>query len=201
MLNEIKKSIISGILISIGCFGYLASISSGLTWLGAILFSGGLFAVCVYGFNLYTGKVGYIALNPDLSYILFVIQICVVNLITTFLIGILVGKNFPLIGEQAIKCYSTKLSAPLFKSFISAIFCGVLMFLSVDSWKKEQKIGLFIYVPLFIIAGFDHCIANSFYNGASLGSSTFTLQNLFFNATVILGNGLGGMIIPLLSRE
>lgn len=202
MINEIKKSIISGILISIGCIGYLASISSGLNWLGALLFSAGLFTVCVYEFNLYTGKVGYIGFRfTDFKYTLFVVQICVFNLLTTFLIGMIVGKNFPVIQEQAIRCYSAKLSGTVLKSFISAILCGILMFLSVDSWKKNQKIGLFIYVPLFIIAGFDHSIANSFYNGAAFGKDTFSLANFIFVLTVVLGNAVGGMLIPVLTRS
>lgn len=75
------------------------------------------------------------------------------------------------------------------------------MFLAVDTWKQGQKIGLFIYVPVFIIAGFDHSIANSFYNGAALGEYTFTLNNLWFILIVVAGNAVGGMIFPLLTRS
>ena len=77
MFNEIKKSILSGILISIGGCVYMASVTAGLGWLGALLFTGGLFAICVYGFNLYTGKVGYIAYHfKDTKYISLVAIIC-----------------------------------------------------------------------------------------------------------------------------
>ena len=202
MLNEIKKSIASGILISIGGCVYMASVTAGISWFGALLFCGGLFAICVYGFNLYTGKVGYIAYNfKDGSYWALVALVCVVNLLTTFLIGIIVGKYFPAIRESACKAYAAKLSAPLAKSFISAVFCGILMFLSVDTWKKGQKIGLFIYVPVFIIAGFDHSIANSFYNGVALNADTFTLKNLVLVLAVVAGNGIGGWIFPLLTKN
>lgn len=202
MLNEIKKSILSGILISIGGCVYMASVFAGMPWLGAILFSGGLFAICVYGFNLYTGKVGYIAYHfKDVKYIGLVALICLFNIITTFVLGVLIGKYFPNIREAAVKAYSAKLAAPYWKDFVSSIFCGILMFLAVDTWKKGEKIGMFIYVPLFIIAGFDHSIANSFYNGAALNDQTWTLNNLFFVLIVILGNGIGGMIFPLLTRS
>ena len=201
-MNEVKKSILSGILISIGGCIYLSSIALGYSWFGALLFSGGLYAICVYGFNLYTGKVGYIAYNfKDVKYIIFVIQICIVNILTTFLLGLLIGSCFPSIHEAAVKSYTAKLSSPYLKDLVSAIFCGMLMFLAVDTWKKGNKIGLFIYVPVFIICGFDHSIANSFYNGASFGYYTFTLKNLLFVLIVILGNGLGGMVFPLLTRE
>lgn len=202
MLNEIKKSILSGILISIGGCVYMACVYAGIGWVGAVLFTGGLFAICVYGFNLYTGKVGYIAYKfKDTKYIGLVLIICLFNIITTFVLGIIIGKYFPNIREAAVKAYTAKLSAPLWKDLVSSIFCGILMFLAVDTWKKGEKVGMFIYVPVFILAGFDHSIANSFYNGAALGEWTFTLTNLIFILIVILGNGIGGMIFPLLTRS
>lgn len=202
MINEIKKAILSGILISIGGCVYMASVSAGLSWMGAILFSGGLFAICIYGFNLYTGKVGYLAYNfKNLQAWKLVILTCFFNQITTFFIGIAIGQYFPNIREAALNVYTAKLSAPLAKLFISGIFCGILMFLSVDTWKKGHKTGLFIYVPVFIIAGFDHSVANSFYNGAALGQHTFTLKNAALVTTVLLANGIGGWIFPLLTRE
>lgn len=75
------------------------------------------------------------------------------------------------------------------------------MYLAVDTWKRGAKIGCFIYIPLFILCGFDHSIANSFYNGAALGEHTFTLQNLAIILIVILGNAIGGMLVPLLVRH
>lgn len=45
MLNEIKKAILSGIMISIGASAYLSCLDKGLVWLGAILFSAGLFTI------------------------------------------------------------------------------------------------------------------------------------------------------------
>ncbi len=36
---------------------------------GASLFSIGLIAVCVYGFNLYTGKIGYLVTNFNFKYL------------------------------------------------------------------------------------------------------------------------------------
>ena len=54
-MTEIKKAVVSGILISIGGCVLIASTKSGMMWAGAVLFSLGLFAICEYGFNLYTG--------------------------------------------------------------------------------------------------------------------------------------------------
>ena len=202
MWNDIKKSILSGILISIGCSVYLSSIRLGFSWLGAILFTCGLFTICEYSCNLYTGKVGYIAYQfKNGKYYGFVALVCFFNIISSFLIGMLCSQIFPVIHEEAAKLYTAKLSSSFLKSFISSIFCGMIMFLAVDTWKRGKKFAIFIYIPTFIIAGFDHSIANSFYNGAALDSYTFTWQNLFFVLLVILGNGIGGILISMLTKN
>ena len=112
MLTDIKKAAASGILISIGGCVLLASTKSGMMWAGAVLFSLGLFAICEYGFNLYTGKVGYIAEHfKDFKYIRLVLLILVVNLLTTFIMGILVSFCLPEIAESARASYESKLAA------------------------------------------------------------------------------------------
>jgi formate/nitrite family of transporters len=137
----------------------------------------------------------------DLKYFRLVILILIFNLLTTFILGIILGKNFEAVRVVALKIYSSKFQMSLWKLFISGTLCGILMYLAVDTWKRGAKIGCFIYIPLFILCGFDHSIANSFYNGAALGEHTFTLQNLAIILIVILGNAIGGMLVPLLVRH
>ncbi len=202
MINDIKKSILSGFMICIGGTVYLSCIALNLKPLGAFLFAAGLYSICVYGFNLFTGKVGYIAYNfKDIKYIRLVVLVLAFNLLSTYLLGILASYAFPSVVEPAKNIYAAKTQTPLLKLFISGVFCGILMFLSVDTWKKGTKIGIFIYIPVFILCGFDHSIANSFYNGIANGFNAFTPQNLLIFAVVILGNAAGGMLIPLLSEK
>lgn len=202
MLNNIKLSILSGLMIAVGGTIYLSCIAKGWTPFGAVLFAAGLYTICVYGFNLYTGKVGYIAYNfKDVNYIGFVILILVFNLITTYLLGIVCAYAFPAIVEPAKKIYEAKLAAPLLRLLITGIFCGLLMFLAVDTWKKGSPFGCFIYIPVFIISGFDHSIANSFYNGVANGfADAFTMQNALVVITVVIGNAIGGMLVPMMTR-
>lgn len=202
MLNNIKLSILSGLMIAVGGTIYLSCIAKGWTPFGAVLFAAGLYTICVYGFNLYTGKVGYIAYNfKNVNYIGLVILILVFNLITTYLLGIVCAYAFPAIVEPARKIYEAKLAAPLLRLLITGIFCGLLMFLAVDTWKKGSPFGCFIYIPVFIISGFDHSIANSFYNGVANGfADTFTMQNALVVITVVIGNAIGGMLVPMMTR-
>lgn len=202
MANDIKKSVLSGIMISIGGIVYLSCIALNLKPLGAFLFAAGLYTICTYDFNLYTGKVGYIANQfKNLKYLSLVIITLIFNLLSTYILGFLCAYAFPLIVEPAKSIYNAKFETSLLKLFISGIFCGLLMFLSVDTWKKGSKIGVFIYIPIFILCGFDHSIANSFYNGVANGLNAFSLQNLWIVLVVILGNAAGGMLIPLLTRK
>lgn len=199
MSKDIRKSILAGLLICIGGVVNLSCIAKGYAWLGAFLFASGLFTICEYGFNLYTGKVGYISNNfRDANYMGFVALVCVVNLVTTYLVGVLVGYTLPGLVPVAQNIYSPKLLLPLWKPFVSSIFCGILMYLAVDTWKRGTKIGVFIFVATFILSGFDHSIANSFYNGVALGFNAFTLENALFVIIVVLGNGIGGNLVPLL---
>lgn len=202
MLNNIKLSILSGLMIAVGGTIYLSCIAKGWTPFGAVLFAAGLYTICVYGFNLYTGKVGYIAFHfKDVNYIGLVILILVFNLITTYLLGIVCAYAFPAIVEPAKKIYEAKLAAPLLRLLITGIFCGLLMFLAVDTWKKGSPFGCFIYIPVFIISGFDHSIANSFYNGVANGfADAFTMQNALVVITVVIGNAIGGMLVPMMTR-
>ena len=152
MIDNIKKSVLSGIMIAFGCSVYLSCVDKGLDWIGAFLFSAGLFTICEYGFNLYTGKVGYIAFRfRDLKYFRLVILILIFNLLTTFILGIILGKNFEAVRAVALKIYSSKFQMSLWKLFISGTLCGILMYLAVDTWKRGAKIGCFIYIPLFIL--------------------------------------------------
>jgi len=202
MINDIKKSILSGIMICVGGCVYLSCIDKGITWFGSILFAAGLYTICEYGFNLYTGKVGYIAYKfKDGKYWRLVGLILLFNILTTFVLGILVGQVFPKLQPVAKNIYTAKLATPYWRSFVSGIFCGLLMFAAVDTWKRGSKIGCFIYIPTFILAGFDHSIANSVYNGIALSDKTFTLNNLCFILVVIAGNAVGGWLVPLLTRE
>ena len=57
-----------------------------------------------------------------------------------------------------------KLEDSLSGILILAFFCGMLMYIAVDGYKsKGNPVILFLGVSVFILAGFEHCIANMFY--------------------------------------
>ena len=78
------KSIIAGVMIGIGGTVYL-SVENKVV--GSVLFAIGLFAIVVYGFNLYTGKIGYLVTNFNFKYIKELVITLVGNFIGTFFVG------------------------------------------------------------------------------------------------------------------
>lgn len=148
-------AILAGIFIGIAGFGYLAV--GGI--IGAVLFAFGLIGVVSYKCKLFTGTAGYVTKEtwPDLSWIL------VGNLIGTFLIG-LMSKVSPMnLNEAAEKIIDLRINTPTGHLFVLAIGCGFLMTTAVEFARKSHWLPLLFAVPMFILCGFPHCIADSFY--------------------------------------
>ena len=55
----------------------------------------------------------------------------------------------------------------------------------------------FLLIFAFVASGFEHCIANMYYFSVS---STWSLNTLLYLLVMILGNSLGGILIPLCKK-
>lgn len=200
MISQLANGVIGGMLIGVGgC----VSLSCDNKYIGSLLFSLGLFAIVQFGFGLYTGKVGYIPLRKP-AYLLECLFTLIGNALGTFLDAILLRQTriFSTISEKAMSSVETKLGDGYLSMFVLAVFCGMLMFLAVDNARIsrtegghiEKTVGVIFCVMVFILCGFNHCIADMFY---------FFLTGRIADAgaylpLVILGNSLGGMTVPLL---
>ena len=202
-INKIKKysdflikGIYAGIMISVAGMTYL-SLSNHV--IGAFLFSIGLLVICMYGMNLYTGKIGYILINKK-DYIFELIFTLLGNFIGTFLSAkVLLLTRFSSVSETASKIVSLKLNDNLLSIFILSMFCGILMYIAVNNYKKlNTDIGkygcIFLCVMTFILCGFEHCVANMFYFSIS---SVWSLKSLCYMLIMILGNSVGSILIAL----
>lgn len=191
-LNLLLGAVLAGIAIGIGGTVYL-SLDNKIV--GALLFSVGLYMVCLNGLNLFTGKVGYAVLEP-MSYILDLIVIWIGNFIGTGFVALAINCTRVLgIKETAAKLSETKLNDSPISLFILGIFCGILMFVAVDGYKNSSNpIILFTCVSVFILCGFEHCIADMFYFSLS---GSWNATALIYILIITLGNSLGGILIPL----
>ena len=195
-LKILLRAILSGIMISVGGTIFLMLNRSEL---GAFLFGIGLFMVVVNGYNLYTGKIGYL-IDNKINYLWELFLTLVGNLIGTISCGylLLVTRFGDKLNETAKIVADAKLNDNLLSIFVLSMFCGMLMFLAVDLYKKLNDVGkyfaVFLCVTVFIICGFEHCVANMYYFSVA---NAWNFNTLLYLLIMILGNSVGGILIAL----
>lgn len=200
-VKQFVLAVAAGILIGVGGTVYLSLPENPLA--GAFLFSIGLLSILNYQLNLFTGKVGYLPENRP-SYLLDLLVIWVGNWVGAFLTGIAVRNTRVLANMSSLqKVVDTKLNDGLLSIFLLSIFCGLMMFLAVDVFKNTKNqvmavAGVILPVMVFILSGFEHCVANMYYYSlAGVWGNTDAWLSLL---VMTLGNSLGGMLIPLMKK-
>lgn len=183
----VMDSILAGILIGMGGVVYLSCENRVV---GSLLFSFGLLTIVCRQLSLYTGKIGYIKKFGVRDLLLTLAG----NFVGTFLVGAVVRLTRSSITSQAL--VHTKLSDSPLSIFILAVFCGALMYLAVDNYKKSRS-WLFIILPvvIFILCGFEHCIANMFY--FTLADSWHSWHTVSYQLIMIAGNAVGAWVFTL----
>lgn len=185
-LKCLVRAILAGMMIGIGGCVYLGC---EVKWVGAILFAVGLFTIFSFRLDLYTGKVGYIFDN-DRSYVPYLLVVILGNFIGCLILGLMM----PL--DAAVNLANTKLDNYEFLPVLfKGVLCGMLMFIAADCYKNTKSfIATFVCVPVFILAGFEHSIADMFY---FCSAGAFSVESLVFIITVLIGNAIGGFLIPV----
>ena len=194
MLKEFFNGILSGLMIAIGGSVFLAVGG----YVGAIMFSVALYTICIMGFSLFTGKVGFIAIDHSKDNILKTLMSLLANFVGCVIFGLMLRFALTTLADNAEIICQAKLGQSIYSALIRAIFCGILMFIAVWVYRKKNSIvGIFICIPVFILSGFEHSIADMFYFAIA---GSFNLQTLGYLAIIVIGNAIGGMMIPLLQK-
>ena len=192
MKNLIRSAIMAGICIGIAGFGYLAV--GGIV--GAVTFAFGLLAVVHYRLKLYTGTAGFFAKGE-------LLQLCTIlamNIVGCLLVALMARMSPMPLQEAAQHILEGRLNAGIVQSGVLAIGCGFIMTTAVK-WGREGKfLPLLFGVPLFIICGFPHCVADAFYYlCVPLDYLTANAgQVLLLYAAIVLGNFIGCNLYRLL---
>lgn len=215
------KGILAGIAISFGGFLCLRlNTLSGNTILGSFLFSFGLILICNFNFNLYTGKICY--LFDDINYhssskivikkifgrVITYTIILLGNLIGTLIFAnllklVMVDNSINnTLMETLKKSVDTKINYKWFEMIGLSFFCGMLVYIAVEGFKKiDNQFGKYVVLMLaiggFIVMGFEHSIANMFYYFLSGNYSLMALLSLLL---CVIGNSIGGLFIPLINK-
>jgi len=193
MIKKTVEGILAGILIAIGGTVFLSCQDKVV---GSLFFSVALLCICYQGYSLFTGKIGFIPEKHDKEAFSVLLWGLLGNFIGTLLCGLLLSVAFPALKVTAAALSEVKLTQEIWETFIRAIFCGILMYLAVVIFRdKKTPLAIFFCIPVFILSGFEHSIADMFY--FFLGYS-FTWQTFLFLFVVLIGNAVGGMLMPTL---
>lgn len=191
---------LAGVVISIGGTVFLSLDNKVL---GSLMFMVGLFTICTFGFHLFTGKVCYVFENGP-GYALTLPVIWLGNLCGTVLTAFFEGltRAGPALREKAAVLCATKLGDNIGSIFILAVLCNILIFIAVDGFGKNphelgKYLSLMFGVMVFILCGFEHCVANMYYFSIA---GAWSLKTLGYVLVMTLGNSVGGVLIPLFRR-
>ena len=192
MLKTLRSSIFAGIYIGTAGFGFLASgIQSEVygSLVGAVLFSLGLMAVVGYKLKLYTGTAGFINKNEIGQLFLILLG----NIIGCLCLGLLSRVSPMDIQAAAQKVLELRLKTGALRCGLLGIPCGLLMTTAVTFARKGNMLPLLFAVPLFIVCGFTHCVADAFYYCAVPVAflKAHALQILGVYVCIVLGNLIG----------
>ena len=194
MRKTIFNSLAAGLMIAIGGAVFLGCEERTL---GAILFTVGLISVVQMELYLFTGKIGFVAERYNKGDALALVTGLVGNYVAATLSGWMVSYALPSSRERAALMVAKKLAQNPLQTFILGLFCGILMYFAIKLYKKKTMIGVLFAVPVFIVAGFEHSIADMFYIAAA---RNITEKSFLFLFMVLLGNTVGAMILPMLKR-
>lgn len=181
----IRSAFMAGVCIGIAGFGYLAV--GGIT--GAVTFAFGLLAVVHYRLKLYTGTAGFFAKGKLTQ----LFTILLMNIIGCLFVALMARMSPMPLQETAQHILEGRLNAGILQCGVLAIGCGFIMTTAVKWGRETRFLPLLFGVPLFIICGFPHCIADAFYYltvPVDFLSANAT-QVLLLYVLIVIGNFVG----------
>lgn len=177
-------SILAGMMIALG--GVVNLQLGGVA--GAIFFAVGLLTILQFKMELFTGKAGLLATNEiefdDL------VRIWIGNFIGCFIVALClyITPLGAVLYESAQTIVALRIANGPIANLMYGIFCGMMMYIAVTGYSKSQNV-IFVFVPVavFILSGFNHCVADMFY--MLMGANTIEGFGTLIPSTI--GNVIG----------
>lgn len=199
LIKDFSKAVCAGALIGIACIANL-SVGGGIR--GAICFCVGLLVIVYSKLFLYTGMIGKLIYapvgnKPDIEKLFITL---LGNVIGTGLM--VLALKFSRLNDllpKAETIASAKLADTWFSIFLLSIFCGVLVYFATYKFKRGNITDLFVLlfcVTVFVVIGFEHSIASSFYLFLSL-----SWKSLLYFLIMVLGNSIGSCLVAWVVKE
>lgn len=195
-LRVFASGILAGVCIAAGGTVFLSLDSKPL---GALLFTVGLFTICAFGLHLFTGKVCYV-FESDREYALDLPVIWLGNLAGTWCAAQAEGRTRAgtALAARAAGLCKVKLEDSATSIFLLAVFCNILIYIAVEGFRRDphelgKYLSLFFGVMVFILCGFEHCVANMYYFSIA---GMWSGKALLYILIMTLGNVAGGVLFP-----
>ncbi len=233
----IVLGILAGMFIALGASSSMAACHAienyGVAKLVAgCVFPVGLMLIILVGGELFTGDCLMImgVWNKKYNRMVMIKKLTIIwlsNLIGAMLIVLIVkysgqqDMSYGLLGAYTIKTAVAKVALTPFQAFVSGIGCNIVvcaaMLMAYGATDTTGKVfGAFFPIMAFVVAGFEHCIANMYYIPAGILASmndgykevametyhlsvdqlaSLNVQGLIMNLIpVTIGNIVGGML-------
>ncbi|XMB85229.1 formate/nitrite transporter family protein [Mycoplasmatota bacterium WC44] len=214
-------SVLAGIFISLGAIGYFnvvphidSSMKGLAVFLGGVCFSIGLILVVVAGADLFTGNALTTLGMFDKRYKFKAVLknwliVLLGNIVGAMFMGFLVAKAHVITGvelEYLEKVVTSKITKDIPTLLASGILCNIIVALLV--WMvygcktvTDKVMISVVGIIVFVVAGFEHVVANAFYFYAYLFNQSnlldLTLQGGFlYNFVIVaIANCIGGGVV------
>lgn len=193
------SSVLAGMVVGIGGIACL-SVENRVT--GAALFTIGLFTICTFGLQLFTGKVCY-ASGSGLKAVLMLPVVWLGNLAGTGAVAVMArASRIAGISERAAALCAVKTEDSFLSLFILGMLCNALIYIAVESYSKNphetgKYIALFLGVMVFMLCGTEHCVADMFYFWMGGAWSSDAVISLL---VITAGNCVGGAGTAMLKK-
>lgn len=177
-------SLFAGLLIGIAGLVFLHVGGLG----GAILFAFGLMSVTITKTLLFTGKAGYLPYKESLQLLPMVVLNALGCLITAYIASYSINDN-------ALSTLHTIMAAREAASWygimVMSIGTGVIVSLAIYGVRKGSYLPLLYGVPVFIMCGLPHSIADAFYYWTAILNGEFEAWMVIAWIMSVVGNYIG----------
>ena len=184
MTKFVSMSIFAGLLIGVGGLVYLRV--GGVA--GAVLFAFGLLSVVMCGAQLFTGKSGFLPYR-DFPKLVAMIALNAVGCAIAALIASYSSSEALVANLNTI--IDARLAASWHKILVTSVGTGMIMTLAVYGARQKHYLPLLFGVPVFILCGLPHCVADAFYYAAAAFYGEFEWSLLIAWLWAIVGNYIG----------
>lgn len=197
ILKVLINSFIAGIILAFGCLGYLYFYN----YIGMIILGISFILCMLYAYDAYLIKIPYVLENNP-----FYLVETIISLFGN-IIGILIVAALLYATDFYGSCVSIDLLAASlieynhFEMLVFSLFSGILLYFGINTYKKaEQPIARFLVLIVCCIATSCFAISNLYYMAFIAFAKNFNgnLWSKFF--TVLIGNTLGLLSVPLLRK-